>query len=141
MHTAPLPWAPTSNNISREGQSAYKCLIICYFVGCMWPYWKWVQPHIGNTILASRVRIYLQIRAGAISTSSGFYGYLNNLQKICNASPAITLTWMEFSNNASFLKDTFHWCILSCFIRGDIYIYPLLQAAKPMHTEMKQYKL
>lgn len=117
--------------MSQEGQSAYKRLIICYFVGCIWPYWKWVQSHIGNTILASRVRIYLQIRAGVISTNSGFYGYLNNQQKICNASPAVILTWMEFSNNASFLKDTFHRCILSSFTREDTYIYLLLQAEKP----------
>lgn len=65
------------------------------------------NPMQAMLILANTVRIYLQMRTGAASTSSGFYGYLNTQQRICNPSPAITLTWMELSNNSSFLKDTF----------------------------------
>lgn len=85
------------------------------------------NPTQAILILANTVRIYLQIRAGAVSTSSGFYGYLNTQQRICNPSPAITLTWMEFSNNASFLKDTFQQCILSGFTKGDTYEKPVVQ--------------
>lgn len=82
------------------------------------------NPTQAILILANTVRIYLQIRAGAVSTSSGFYGYLNTQQRICNPSAAITLTWMEFSNNASFLKDTFQQGILSGFTKGDTYLHP-----------------
>ena len=82
------------------------------------------NPTQAILILPNTVRIYLQIRAGAVSTSSGFYGYLNTQQRVSNPSPAITLTWMEFSNNASLLSDTFQQGILSGFTKGDTYFQP-----------------
>lgn len=92
------------------------------------------SPTQAILILANTVRIYLKIRAGTVSNSSGFYGYLNTQQRICTPRPAITLTWMEVRNIASFLKDIFHQCILSGSTKWNTYLH-LFYKLGNQHTQ------